>query len=1245
MANEKTRPLKVFLCHASGDKLPVHDLYKRLVAEGVDAWLDREKLLPGQDWGVEIPRAVRESDVVVICLSNKSITKEGYIQKEIKFALDSAEEKPEGTIFLIPARLEDCLVPERLDRWQWVDLFEENGFLRLLRSLKLRADRVGATIEPSGYESEDKETEHRLDQLYTEGLAAFYTEDWDRAYQRFQAILRERPNHKNAAEKLAQAERQRNLAKLYAQATEAYKSEDWQTAIKALEELLGKSGDYKDTVQLLKDAKKQRQLGELYTEAKRLHAAQKWQAVIRVFDQIAGIDAASPDPEGLLTSAQKEAAELKRLADLNDLYRQAVHKMDASQWYEARSLLEQVHKAQTGFLDTERLLRKIEDEIVRIEEGRKRNAQVQMLYEQARNMTRAGQWGKALAQMEEIQKLDNQFVDSDGIMEKSKAELEREEQEAQRRRELAALYAEAVSLLEAKKYQEALEKWNAIQAIDPRYKDGLRVKKTAKRKLDELSQPEVVGRSWSKIIREWIRPEANIPVDREILTERLLLLSFVVVVIIDLLYSAYLNLFHIGQSGAVARLLSYSSLGGLSGTVVAFVLNKTIYNWHLKQSLAVIIGWALSHGLTWIIWEYFAARKLTPAVTLFISLSIATVTVAVIKWARTATSPIMMTVIFVGWALAWKAGNILSTYLESVYNPAYTEAFAGALTVLLGLLFTVGIQVERSWEVLKTAFWGALGFAVGNYIVDTIGPLLLPPTDIGAALAFSLWGLIGGAILEAPSRDTRRILFSAGICGMGLLLGYLIALVIVPAVVVGPSYPDIFLYQVSWGIGLGLGLGMLIRRASAIGVLAILGAGMYVTTSIPAFSEFVVRGALIGLVLGYGYGYMRTAEALENKPPIAKTKLVWIGIISFLVIVLVIIASDPTMYDDFNNPLYNGKFNNALWVGEDIPAGRIVQENGSLTFELNDYPGQIGIYASKNGYKQPTSPIFVESKMMLDPTSRDNAAIYVGFGASGSGATSACTIFAHTGATYTQEVSCSSEVDLPEIPLESYSVNITPGTWHLLRIELYPDTMTFTFFVDGNKIGSYVSQDPDKLKDVSYVPVVFVGSGTDSAPRVNGYVDYVKIGKIEERVYLASLEPVSFVVGYSDLGVGKYPFSEGPLVAGQILQANGVEYPYGLFAHAPSEVKYSLPENAVTFSSSIYLDGYDGCGGSGAIFIVLLDDKEIFKSSLVSYNDTVDPIDVSVSVKDGQMLTLITDSDDDPSCDLTVWGDPYLILR
>jgi len=67
MPTEK-HPLKVFpstgsghrLCHAHADRDVVRGLYARLTKDGVDAWLDKEKLLPGQDWELEIREAVRE---------------------------------------------------------------------------------------------------------------------------------------------------------------------------------------------------------------------------------------------------------------------------------------------------------------------------------------------------------------------------------------------------------------------------------------------------------------------------------------------------------------------------------------------------------------------------------------------------------------------------------------------------------------------------------------------------------------------------------------------------------------------------------------------------------------------------------------------------------------------------------------------------------------------------------------------------------------------------------------------------------------------------------------------------------------------------------------------------------------------------------------------------------------------------------------------------------------------------------
>jgi len=140
---ESSRLLRIFLCHSSGDKRAVRELYRHLEKSRFKPWLDEVDLLPGQGWEREIRKAVRNNDVVLVCLSRGSITKSGFIQKEIKFALDAADEQPENTIYLIPVRLEDCSVPERLSHWHWVNLYEAEGYKKLVRALQERALQLG----------------------------------------------------------------------------------------------------------------------------------------------------------------------------------------------------------------------------------------------------------------------------------------------------------------------------------------------------------------------------------------------------------------------------------------------------------------------------------------------------------------------------------------------------------------------------------------------------------------------------------------------------------------------------------------------------------------------------------------------------------------------------------------------------------------------------------------------------------------------------------------------------------------------------------------------------------------------------------------------------------------------------------------------------------------------------------------------------------------------------------------------
>ncbi len=145
---QESELLRAFLCHASEDKEAVRELYARLCTDGFAPWLDEEDLLPGQDWELEVRKAVRGADVVLVCLSSKAVSKRGFIQKEIKFALDVADEQPEGAIFVIPVRLEACDVPERLKGRHWVDLFGEGGYERLQRALLRRAEDLGKSVRP-----------------------------------------------------------------------------------------------------------------------------------------------------------------------------------------------------------------------------------------------------------------------------------------------------------------------------------------------------------------------------------------------------------------------------------------------------------------------------------------------------------------------------------------------------------------------------------------------------------------------------------------------------------------------------------------------------------------------------------------------------------------------------------------------------------------------------------------------------------------------------------------------------------------------------------------------------------------------------------------------------------------------------------------------------------------------------------------------------------------------------------------
>src|SRR6266481_3657169 len=102
---------RIFLSYAREDRPSVEQIYVRLRAEGFDPWMDIHDIQPGEKWSSVIGKAIREADFTLVFISRNSVSKRGFVQREIKAAIDILSERPSGEIFLVPVRLEESDVP------------------------------------------------------------------------------------------------------------------------------------------------------------------------------------------------------------------------------------------------------------------------------------------------------------------------------------------------------------------------------------------------------------------------------------------------------------------------------------------------------------------------------------------------------------------------------------------------------------------------------------------------------------------------------------------------------------------------------------------------------------------------------------------------------------------------------------------------------------------------------------------------------------------------------------------------------------------------------------------------------------------------------------------------------------------------------------------------------------------------------------------------------------------------------
>jgi hypothetical protein len=136
---------KVFVSHASEDKDRfVTNFATKLRVNGVDAWLDKWEMLPGDSLVDKIfEEGLKDAQAVIIILSNYSVDKP-WVREELNASIVNKLSK--GTK-IIPIVLDGCNVPESLTStlWESIDnLVEyETSFKRILSSI------FGATDKPA----------------------------------------------------------------------------------------------------------------------------------------------------------------------------------------------------------------------------------------------------------------------------------------------------------------------------------------------------------------------------------------------------------------------------------------------------------------------------------------------------------------------------------------------------------------------------------------------------------------------------------------------------------------------------------------------------------------------------------------------------------------------------------------------------------------------------------------------------------------------------------------------------------------------------------------------------------------------------------------------------------------------------------------------------------------------------------------------------------------------------------------
>jgi hypothetical protein len=132
----------VFISYTQPDRDRVLPFVSALQSRGYDVWMDCHDLKPGQDWRFEIERVMDTAEIILAFISANSVDRRGFVQRELRSALDRASEKLLDDIYLIPVLLDDGIeVPRPLRRLHCISASDTRALDRLADAIDHQINR------------------------------------------------------------------------------------------------------------------------------------------------------------------------------------------------------------------------------------------------------------------------------------------------------------------------------------------------------------------------------------------------------------------------------------------------------------------------------------------------------------------------------------------------------------------------------------------------------------------------------------------------------------------------------------------------------------------------------------------------------------------------------------------------------------------------------------------------------------------------------------------------------------------------------------------------------------------------------------------------------------------------------------------------------------------------------------------------------------------------------------------------